>query len=70
MSYFIFTLKTNFVVSEYIETQEVPSEHQETIFYCEDDQALEQVAQRGCGVSLLEDIKKLFGQPVLLDNLL
>lgn len=40
VSYFIFTLKTSFAVSEYIETQEVPSELQETVFYCEGDQAL------------------------------
>lgn len=32
LSYFIFTLKTNFVVSKYIEMQEVPSKHQETLF--------------------------------------
>lgn len=70
MSYFIFTLKTNFVVSEYMETQEVPSEDQKTFFCCEGEQALEQVAQRGCGVSLLEDAKKPSGQPALLGNLL
>lgn len=32
MSYFLFTLKTNFVVSEYMEAQEVPSEDQKTLF--------------------------------------
>jgi len=35
------------------ETQEVPSEHQETPFYYEGDQALAQVAQSGGGVSSL-----------------
>lgn len=34
-------------------TQEAPSEHKETLFCCEDDQALEQVALRGCTVSIL-----------------
>lgn len=37
------------------ETWEVPSEDQETLFYCESDGALAQVAQDGCGVSILED---------------
>jgi len=31
-------------------TQEVPSEHQETLFHCEGEGALAQVAQRGCGL--------------------
>jgi len=35
----------------------VPSEHKETLFYCEGDRALAQVAQRGCGVSSLEIFK-------------
>jgi len=30
--------------------QEVPPEHQETLFYSEGDWALVQVAQGGCGV--------------------
>lgn len=36
-------------------TQQVPSGHQETLFHC--DQV--QVAQRGCGVSILQDTEKL-----------
>ncbi|KAK4822096.1 hypothetical protein QYF61_009796 [Mycteria americana] len=46
------------------ETQDFPSEHQETLLYCE-----EQVANRGCEVSVLADIRKLpghgTGQPAL-----
>lgn len=41
------------------EAQDVPSEWQETHFYCQDDQALTQVAQRGCEVSLFGDVQKL-----------
>ncbi|KAK4828793.1 hypothetical protein QYF61_000850 [Mycteria americana] len=33
--------------------------NQETLFYCEGDQALVQDAYRSCGVSILGDIKKL-----------
>ncbi|KAK4806812.1 hypothetical protein QYF61_005608, partial [Mycteria americana] len=40
---------------------EVPSEHQETLFDCEGDRALERVVQGCCGVSLLGDIRKPFG---------
>lgn len=51
------------------ETREAPSEHQETFYHCKGDQALAQVSQRGCGVSLVGDAKKLSGhvprQPVL-----
>ena len=36
-------------------------EHQETLFCCEDDRALAQVAQGGCGVSTPGDIQKLPG---------
>jgi len=39
-------------------TQEVPSEHQETLFQWEGGQTLTQVAQRGCEVSILGDIQK------------
>jgi len=42
------------------EAQELPSEHQETHFHCEGDQALAQIAQGGYGVSILEDIQKSF----------
>jgi len=44
-----------------LKLQEVncPSEHQETLFYGEGDQALAQAAQRGYGVSYLRDIQKL-----------
>ena len=40
------------------ETQEVPPEHQETLFYCGSDRALAQVAQGDCGVSILGHIQK------------
>ena len=44
-------------------------EHQETLFDCEGDRALAQVAQGGCGVSLLGDTQKPSGhspgQPAL-----
>lgn len=43
------------------ERQEAPSQHQETLFYCEDDWAQAQVAHRNCGVSIPGDIKKLSG---------
>lgn len=39
------------------ETQEVPSELRKHFFYCEDDQALAQVVQKG-GVSIVGDIQK------------
>jgi len=41
--------------------QQVPSEHQETLLYCEHDRTLVQVAQRDCGVSFLRDTKKPSG---------
>jgi len=51
------------------ETQELPSEHQQTLSYCGGDRALAQVAQICCGVSTLGDIQKLYahgpGQPVV-----
>jgi len=43
------------------ETQEVPSEHKETLCYTECDRALAQVAQRGCEASILADIQKPSG---------
>jgi len=33
-----------------------------SFFYCKHDQTLAQVAQRGCGVSILEDIQNLTGR--------
>ncbi|KAK4818637.1 hypothetical protein QYF61_016608 [Mycteria americana] len=51
------------------ETQQGPSEHQETLFDCEGDRALAQVALRACGVSILGDTQKpsghSSGQPAL-----
>jgi len=51
------------------ETQEVACEREEMFFYREGNQALEQVSQRRCGVSVLGDIKKPYGygpgQPAL-----
>lgn len=44
--------------------QEVPSEHQETFLYCENDQTLALVAQ-GYGVSAIGDIPEPSGQLLL-----
>lgn len=54
------------------ETHEILAEHQETLLYCESDQAREQVAQRGGGgVSIHGDLQHLAGhcpgQPAPLD---
>jgi len=43
------------------ETQEGPSEHQQTLFDCEGDGALARVPHGGCGVSILGDTQKPSG---------
>jgi len=40
---------------------EVTYDHQDTFFYCKGDQALEDVARRGGGVSIPGDIQKPSG---------
>lgn len=39
--------------------QENPFKHQKNVIHCEGDQTLAQVAQRGCGVSVLGDTQML-----------
>jgi len=52
-----------------IKPHEILSEHKQTLFYCEGDQTPQQVAQRGCGVSVCGAIQSLTGhglvQPAL-----
>lgn len=38
------------------------SEHQDTLSYCESDQALTQIAQGDCGISILGVIQMLYEQ--------
>jgi len=42
-------------------TQEVPHKRAKELVYCEDDRALEQPAQRGCGVSFSGNTQDLSG---------
>jgi len=55
------------------ETQDVPSENEETLFYCKGDHALAQVTQRDGGVPILGHIQKPSGhgsgQPAWVDLL-
>jgi len=44
-----------------METQDVHSEHQERLGYCEGDRAVAQVARRGYGVSIFGDFQKPSG---------
>lgn len=44
------------------ETQEILCEQQETLLYCEGNQALTQGAQRGCGISIFGDISSPSGR--------
>ena len=40
------------------ETQQVPAEYKQNIFYCEGDQTLE---ERGCEISVVGDLQKSYG---------
>lgn len=46
---------------EKTDAQEVPPGCEEELFHCVGDQALDQVVQSGCGVSLTEDIHETSG---------
>lgn len=39
------------------EAQQITAEYESVFLYCEDDKAVEQVAQRGCGVFFSGDIQ-------------
>lgn len=43
------------------ETQQVPCEHQEKLFYCKGYQALAKLGQKGGGVAIPADIQKSSG---------
>jgi len=47
-------------------TQELLSEHLKTLLYCVSDGALSQLAQPGCGISLLGDLQKLFTRVLIV----
>lgn len=36
--------------------QEIPFKHKKRLFYCDGGQTLEEVSQRGCGVSISRDV--------------
>ena len=46
---------------EETDAQEVPPEYKEECLYCAGNRALEQGAQRGCGISLTGDLQELSG---------
>lgn len=52
--------------------QEIPSDKKKILFYSEGGQALEEVAQKGCGASIFVDIKiptgHCAGQPALAED--
>lgn len=50
------------------EIQETPLKHKKTLFCCKVGQTSEQVAERGCEVSILGDTQNLAG--MVLSNLL
>jgi len=38
-----------------LKNQEIPFEHKKTCLYCEGGQTVEEVAQKGCGISVFGD---------------